>query len=82
MVEQVTIAAKHSKLESKAGVRRCKVGVKRCVTLAESRVERGCEARCEVSVKSKQSVNGVKLVRQCEPARLGCEAGVEQLCGL
>ena len=53
MVRQVTIAAKHSE----AGVRRCKVGVERGVSrvsLVECRVERGCEAGCEVSAKRVQ----------------------------
>ena len=49
------------------------------VSLVECRVERGCEASCEVSAKREQSM---KLVRQCEPARLGRNAGVERRCGI
>ena len=30
----------------------------------------------------REAGHGVKLVRQCEPARPGCKAGMEQRCGV
>ena len=67
MVKQVAIPAK----QSKAGVKLCEAGAEWVRAWLRGRVESGCEARCEASVKrvqmSTECEAGVKLVKQGEP---------------